>query len=177
MKMEIKYERRRRDAIQRAIGFSLALAMMVFYLIGVDIGEEPADTYFWIIKVLCILLIPLFVFLSIKFIKQLFKRELLFRVSEEGIYAKLSNKLIYNIEYNDIEKISCKIYPQGLYMLFVFLKDPHKYLDAEQMERIKKAKMKIPEGGDIAIPSIIVNENRIVVMDLINFYIEKCKQQ
>ena len=183
MKMEIKNERRRSDAIQPAIGFSLALAMLVVCGIfdvrklGVEISEGTETTFFWIVRVLCVLLIPIFVYLSITFIKQLFKAKLIFRVSEEGIYAELSNKLIYNIEYNDIEKISYKVYPQGPYAIFIHLKDPHKYLDAKQMERVKQAKMKIPEAGDIAIPSGITMENRVDVMDLINFYIEKCKEQ
>ena len=183
MKMEIINERRRRDAIQPAIGFSLALAMLVVCGIfdvrkfGVEISERTETTFFWIVRVLCILLIPIVLFLSIAFIKQLFKTKLLFRVSEEGIYAELSNKLIYNIKYDDIEKISYKVYPQGQYLIFIHLKEPHKYLDAKQIERAKQAKMKIPEAGDVAIPSTITKENRVIVMDLINFYIEKCKEQ
>lgn len=84
---------------------------------------------------------------------------------------------MYSIPYEDIEKISYKVYPQGSYVLFIHLKHPHKYLDAKQIERIKQTKHKIPEAGEIAIPSGITNENRIVVMELINFYIEKTKQQ
>lgn len=183
MKMEIKNERRRRDALLPTIGFSLALAMLVVRGIfdvrklGEEISEGAETTFFWIVRVLCILLIPLFAFLLIKFIKQLFKCELLFHVSEEGIYAKISNKHIYNIRYEDIEKISYKTYPKGSYIVFIFLKDPLKYLDAEQIERNRQARKTIPEAGDIHIPSTIINENRIVVMDLINFFIEKSKQQ
>ena len=181
MKMEIKNERRKRDAIQPAIGFSSALAMLVLCGLfdirkfGVEVSEGTETTVFWIVRVLCMLFIPFFVFLSIKFIKQLFKRELLFHVSEEGIYVNISNKHIYSIRYEDIEKISYRVYPQGPYMLFIHLKNPHKYLDARQIARIKQAKNTIPDAGDIAIPSRITNEDRMVVMDIINYYIEKAK--
>ena len=179
--MEIKNERRKRDAIKPTICLSLTLIAVILLGIfdirkmGVEISEGTETTVFWLARVFSILLIPFIVYLLHNFIKQLFKSELIFRVSDEGIYAKITDKHIYHILYEDIVKISYKAYPEGPYIIFIFLKDPLKYLDAEQMERNEKARKSIPEAGDIHISSIITKEDRTVVMDLINFYIDKCK--
>ena len=91
------------------------------------------------------------------------------------IIIKISNKHIYNVKYEDIEKVTVKQYPNGPYVLFIFLKNPSMYLDNEQMERMAKARQTIPEAGDIAINDLLIKENKIVVLDLINFYLEQYK--
>ena len=112
MKKEIINERKKRDAIQPVIGFSLALIMITLFGIfdvrkyGVEIETGTETTIFWIVRFLCIVLIPLFVFLLVKFVKQLFNNELFFKVSHEGIYVKISEKYIYNVKYEDIEKVT-----------------------------------------------------------------------
>jgi len=94
MKKEIINERKKRDAIQPVIGFSLALIMITLFGIfdvrkyGVEIETGTETTIFWIVRFLCIVLIPLCVFLLVKFVKQLFKNELFFKVSHEGIWQK-----------------------------------------------------------------------------------------
>ena len=176
--MEIKNESRKRDAIQPIIGFSCALFMCVLLgvldvrKLGVEISEGTETTFYWIVRVILILLIPLFVFLIVNFIKQLFKNEVYFRVSKEGIYAKITNKHIYNINYKDIERISYKQYPQGPYIIFIFLKDPSKYLSKEQIEKIKTARVTMSEAGDIGIPSNIIKQNRDKVIELIEYYLK-----
>ena len=179
MKKEIINERKKRDAIQPVIGFSLALIMITLFGIfdvrkyGFEIEKGTETTIFWIVRFLCIVLIPLFVFLLVKFVKQLFNNELFFKVSHEGIYVKISEKHIYNVKYEDIEKVTIKQYPEGPYILFIFLKDPSKYLDEEQIERMKNAKKHIPESGDIAIHSGITKEKKAIVLETINYYLSQ----
>ena len=58
-------------------------------------------------------------------------------------------------------------------MIFLFLKNPPKYLNEEHIERNNRAKEKIPESGDIAIPSLFLKdlkEKKEDVIDLINSY-------
>ena len=177
MKKEIINERKKRDAIQPTICISLTLIVITFFGLF-DIrkyGAEIETVIFWIVRVFCIILIPLFVYLLIYFAKQLFYSEVIFKVSKEGIYVKISNKHIYNVKYEDIEKVTVKQYPNGPYVLFIFLKNPSMYLDNEQMERMAKARQTIPEAGDIAINDLLIKENKIVVLDLINFYLEQYK--
>ncbi len=176
MKYEIKNERKRVSSIQPAIGFSLALCIVILFgvfdarKLGVEISEGSETIMFWVVRVICILSIPLFIFLLIKVFKQLAHDELLFRVSKEGIFAKITDKNIYNVDYKDIEKVTYKTYPHGQYIIFIFLKEPSKYLDEEQMIRMENARKSIPEAGDIGIPSLITNERLGLVLESINYY-------
>ena len=92
------------------------------------------------------------------------------KISEDGIYSNIHKDLNTTIQYEDIEKVSFKEYPNDQYIIFIFLKDPSKYLSEAQIERNYKAKEKIPESGDIAIPSLFLKEEKEVVIDLINSY-------
>ena len=95
MKKEIINERKKRDAIQPVIGFSIALIMITLLGIfdvrkyGVEIEAGTETTIFWIVRFLCIVLIPLFVFLLVKFVKQLFNNELFFKVSNTSLNSKI----------------------------------------------------------------------------------------
>lgn len=177
MKYEIKNETKRMSSIQSSIGFTLALCILILFGVfdvrkfGIEIDAGFETVMFWIIRVICILLIPLFIFILIKVFKQLFRNELLFRASKDGIFAKITDKHIYNVNYIDIEKVTYKTYPHGVYILFIFLKEPSKYLDKEQIIRMENARKSIPESGDIGISSLIIKEKLEVVLETINYYL------
>ena len=179
MKKQIISEKTKKEAIQPTIGFTCALAMVVLCglfdirELGVDIGAGTETTMYWIVRIICILCIPLMAFSLFKSVKQLFKGELMLKISEDGIYLNIHKDLNTTIQYEDIEKVSFKEYPNDQYMIFIFLKDPSKYLSKAQIERNYrnyKAKEKIPESGDIAIPSPFLKEEKEVVIDIINSY-------
>lgn len=179
MKKEIICEKTKKEAIQPTIGFTGALITVVWCGVfdirkfGVDISAGTETTMYWIVRIICILCIPLIAFLLFKSVKQLFKGELLVKISEDGIYLNIHKDLNTTIQYEDIEKVSFKEYPNNQYMIFLFLKNPPKYLNEEQIERNNRAKEKIPESGDIAIPSLFLKdlkEKKEDVIDLINSY-------
>ena len=176
MKKQIISEKTKKEAIQPTIGFTCALAVVVLCglfdvrELGVDIGAGTETTMYWIVRIICILCIPLMAFLLFKSVKQLFKGDLMLKISEDGIYLNIHKDLNTTIQYEDIEKVSFKEYPNDQYIIFIFLKDPSKYLSEAQIERNYKAKEKVPESGDIAIPSLFLKEEKEVVIDLINSY-------
>ena len=96
-------------------------------------------------------------------------------MSSEGVYVKISNKLIYDVKYEDIEKVSVRRYPNDAYIIFIFLKKPSKYLDEEQLNRMIKARESIPDAGNIAIPFTITNEKEEVILETINYYLNQLK--
>ena len=177
MKKEIICEKKRKDAIQPTIGSTLALFGFVLFgffdvrKMGVEISPGIETTMYWIVKIICIILVPLTVYLLCKFIKQLCKGEVFLKISDEGIYLNIHKNLKTTIQYEDIENVSYKEYPNNQYMIFLFLKDPSKYLNEEQIDRNRKAKEKIPESGDIAIPSLFINTKKEEVIDLISSYL------
>ena len=176
MKKQIICEKTKKEAIQPTIAFTCGLAAVVFYglfdirELGVEIGAGMETTLYWIVRIICILCIPLMAFLLFHFVKQLFKGELMLKISEDGIYLNIHKDLNTTIHYEDIEKVSFKEYPNDQYMIFIFLKDPSKYFSETQIERNYKAKEKITESGDIAIPSLFLKEEKEVVIDTINSY-------
>ena len=176
MKKQIICERTKKEAIQPTIGFTCALVMVILFglfdirELGVDISAGTETTMYWIVRIICILCIPLISFLLFKSVKQLFKGELTVKISEDGIYLNIHKDLNITIQYEDIEKVSFKEYPNDQYMIFLFLKNPSKYLNEVQIEKNNKAKEKIPESGDIAIPSLFLREKKETVIDLINSY-------
>lgn len=135
-----------------------------------EISDGTETIVFWIVKITCLLLIPLFIFILIKVFKKLSHDELLFRISKEGIFVKITDKHIYN---NDIENVTYKKYPHDQYIIFIFLKEPSKYLDKNQMIRMENAKKSIPEAGDITISSLITKEKLDQVLETINYYLKK----
>ncbi len=177
MKKEITFEKGKKDAIQPTIGLICALMVVVLCGVfdvrkmGVEISLGIETTMYWIVRIICMLCVPLVLFLLIKAIKQLFKGEVLLRISEDGIYVNIHKNLNTTIKYADITKVSYKEYPNQQYIIFLFLKDPYKYLDDEQMKRNAMARGKVPEAGDIAIPSIFINVKRDEVVELINSYL------
>lgn len=176
MKKEIICEKTKKEAIQPTIGFTCALAMVVLFglfdirKLGVDISAGTEMVMYWIVRIICILCIPLIAFLLFKVVKQLFKGELLVKISEDGIYLNIHKDLNITIQYEDIEKVSFREYPNNQYMIVLLLKNPSKYLNDKQIERNNQAKAKIPESGDIAIPSFFLKAKKEYVIDLINFY-------
>lgn len=177
MKKEIISEKGKKDAIQPIIGLMCALIVVILCGVfdvrkmGVEISSGIETIMYWVVRIICILSVPLILFLLIKFVKQLFKGEVLLRISEDGIYVNIHKNLNTTIKYEDIIKVSYKEYPNQQYIIFLFLKDPHKYLDDEQMERNAMAKRKVLEAGDIAIPSIFIDAKRCEVVELINSYL------
>ena len=180
MKREIISYKAKREAIMPTFGFSMALLCLVVVTIcdaetlGADINTSAGATIYWIVKGICMLCIPLMVYLLSKFIKQLLHGELLLKISEDGIYLCFYQEAIPTIKYEDIERISYKEYPGNeQYIIFLFLTDPNKYLTPKQLERNAHAKSKIPESGDVFIPSIFIKEKKEEVIELINYYIDR----
>ena len=170
MKKEIVYENTRKDAIQPTIGLTCTLIVLILCglfdirELGVNITTESETTIYWVVRIICILCIPVISFLLFKFIKQLFKGKLLVKISQEGIYLNIHKNLNTTIQYADIERVSFKEYPNDQYIIFLFLKNPSKYLNKAQIKRNYKAKEKIPECGDIAIPSLFLIEKKETVI-------------
>ena len=104
MKKQIISEKTKKEAIQPTIGFTCALAMVVLCglfdvrELGVDIGAGTETTMYWIVRIICILCIPLMAFLLFKSVKQLFKGELMLKISEDGIYLNIHKDL--NTQFN-----------------------------------------------------------------------------
>ena len=180
MKREIISYKAKREAIIPTFGFSMALLCLVVVTIcdaqtlGADMNTSAGATIYWIVKAICILCIPIMVYLLSKFTKQLLHGELLLKISEDGIHLCIYQEAIPTIKYEDIERISYKEYPGNeQYIIFLFLTDPNKYLTPKQLERNAHAKSKIPESGDVCIPSIFIKEKKEEVIELINYYIDR----
>lgn len=178
MKREIISYKSKRDAIMPTLGFSMALVCLIVVAICdaemLDADTSAGMTIYWIVKGICILCIPLMIYLLSKFIKQLLHGELLLKISEDGIYLNFYEEAVPTIKYEDIERISYKEYPENeQYIIFLFLTDPNKYLTQKQLERNARAKSKIPESGDVCIPSIFIKEKKEEVIELINYYIDR----
>ena len=94
MKQQIVCKKKKSDAIMPVLGFSCALLMLI--ICGVfdvrKLGVETSPVMYWIVRILCLLLIPAFVFLLARFIRILFKGEVLLNISEEGIYTNIHKK-------------------------------------------------------------------------------------
>ena len=111
MKKEIICEKTKKDAIQPTIGFTCALVMVVLCGVfdirkfGVEISAGTETTMYWIVRIICILCIPLIAFLLFKFVKQLLKGELLIKISEDGIYLNIHKDWNATIQYEDIENV------------------------------------------------------------------------
>lgn len=180
MNREIISYKAKRDAIMPTLGFSMALVCLIVVaicdaeMLGADTSTSAGAVMYWIVKGICILCIPLMIYLLSKFIKQLLHGELLLKISEDGIYLNFYEEAVPTIKYEDIERISYKEYPKNeQYMIFIFLTDPNKYLTKKQLERAALAKSNISGAGDIAIPSIFLKEKKEEVIALINYYIDR----
>ena len=142
MKREIISYKAKREAIMPTFGFSMALLCLVVVTIcdaetlGADMNTSAGATIYWIVKGICMLYIPLMVYLLSKFIKQLLHGELLLKISEDGIYLNFYKDMTPTIKYEDIDRISYKDYPgTEQYMIFIFLTDPNKYLTKKTVRK------------------------------------------
>lgn len=179
MKLEIINERKRSSAIMPIFGLFCALFIAVLFGIfdikelGANIEEGIETDMYIFVRIVCIIVLPLLIFNIIKNIKILIKGELYCKISSSGIYANISKENVYNIKYKDITKVTFKDYGKGVYILFIFLKNPDYYLSETQLKRMQETKIKFPEAGDVSIPSLIINEKIEVVLETINYYLKK----
>ncbi len=128
-----------------------------------------------VIVILAIVELPLLIWTTVYYFKQIFNDKPVLVVNEKGIEEGMSTYSVGLIEWEDIENVKVIPYMNNTYFIGIILKRPEKYITKEKLlNRLSKQKS-TKKWGHVHLSSIYFKKEFKSVIELISYYYEMHK--
>lgn len=180
MEKEIVITRKKYKSILYAVWMLLMAALLslpiIEYLFDISWIGNGRDIPFFVILI-SVPFILVMLFCCYFFAKQTFIDSPILTVNQYGIHEQATAINVGVISWDDIVNISCFPMIDGTtYVISITLKEPEKYIHDPKLLKRVTAPGYAEKNGHISFSSIYFKKEFAEVMELINYYLEKHKQ-
>ena len=171
MEKEIVIKRKK----SKSIGFCLFMFIttllmilpIVFYFGDFDFATFDIPS---VVVILAFAILPVLIWATIYFFKQIFNDKPVLIVNEKGIEEGMSTYSTGLIEWEDIEDVTITPYMDNTYFIGILLKSPEKYIKNEKLLNRLNKRNSTKKWGHVSISSMYFKKEFKDVVNLISYY-------
>ena len=174
MDKRIVIPRKKSKSIECTIWMFLATLLAIFPSVGY-FTEIPGTTLDvpLLYVVLGLACAPLCAFCFVLYLMQIFNREPVLTIDENGIHEQMNIRSVGRIRWEDIEDINIVPYKDHTYFICLFLKNPEKYIKNPKALPRMERKASTQTWGHVKFSSLYFKKEFPDVVETIDYYLKK----
>ena len=171
MQKEIIIERKKSKSIKMSLFLFVVNLIMLLPIVAyfADFDFITSDIPLLAV-VLCMIVLPILIWCTGYYFKQIFNNNPVLIVNEKGIDEKMSIHNVGLIKWEDIENIIVRPYMGNTYFLGILLKRPEKYIQNEKLLNKLNKRKSTPKWGHISFSSIYFKKEFKIIIELMMYY-------